>query len=115
MLGDAEEDAGSAPPTKSRATAQTQFGSATPDAALCSWQAALPSSPELFTMSLQDFKVFTFDLVGTLIDFEGGMPACLHLAVPEARVTDEDFLAHTVPDYHFHTLAESADAVEAGR
>jgi len=104
MLGDAEEDAGSAPPTKSRATAQTQFGSATPDAALCSWQAALPSSPELFTMSLQDFKVFTFDLVGTLIDFEGGMPACLH-----------SFLAHTVPHYHLHTLAGSADTVEAGR
>jgi FMN phosphatase YigB (HAD superfamily) len=55
-------------------------------------------------MSPQNFKVFTFDVVGTLIDFEGGMPACLH-----------PFLAHTVPDYHLHTLAGSADAVEAGR
>ena len=55
-------------------------------------------------MSLQDFKVFTFDLVGTLIDFEGGIPACLH-----------PFLAHTLPDYHLHALAGSADAAEAGR
>ena len=44
-------------------------------------------------MSLQDFKVLTFDVVGTLIDFEGGMLAYLRSAAPEARVTDEDFLA----------------------
>ena len=43
-------------------------------------------------MSLQDFKVLTFDVVGTLIDFEGGMLAYLRSAAPEARVTDEDFL-----------------------
>jgi len=44
-------------------------------------------------MSLQDFKVLTFDVVGTLIDFEGGMLAYLRSAVPDSRVTDEDFLA----------------------
>ncbi|MEJ1168915.1 hypothetical protein [Variovorax sp. CCNWLW235] len=36
-------------------------------------------------MSLQDFKVLTFDVVGTLIDFEGGMLAYLRSAVPDAR------------------------------
>lgn len=41
---------------------------------------------------LQDFKVLTFDVVGTLIDFEGGMLAYLRRAVPEARITDDDFL-----------------------
>ena len=35
-------------------------------------------------MSLQDFKVLTFDVVGTLIDFEGGMLAYLRAAVPDA-------------------------------
>jgi putative hydrolase of the HAD superfamily len=44
-------------------------------------------------MSLQDFKVLTFDVVGTLIDFEGGMLAYLRSAVPEARVSDDEFLA----------------------
>lgn len=44
-------------------------------------------------MALQDFKVLTFDVVGTLIDFEGGMLAYLRAAAPEARVSDEDFLA----------------------
>ncbi|MEP6721588.1 MAG: HAD-IA family hydrolase [Variovorax sp.] len=44
-------------------------------------------------MSLQDFKVLTFDVVGTLIDFEGGMLAYLRAAVPGARVTDDAFLA----------------------
>lgn len=44
-------------------------------------------------MSLQDFKVLTFDVVGTLIDFEGGMLAYLRKAVPDATVSDDDFLA----------------------
>ncbi|MDM0056378.1 HAD-IA family hydrolase [Variovorax fucosicus] len=44
-------------------------------------------------MSLQDFKVLTFDVVGTLIDFEGGMLAYLRAAVPGAQVTDDAFLA----------------------
>ncbi|MGJ7495469.1 HAD-IA family hydrolase [Variovorax sp. RT4R15] len=44
-------------------------------------------------MSLQDFKVLTFDVVGTLIDFEGGMLAYLRAAVPGAPVTDDAFLA----------------------
>ena len=44
-------------------------------------------------MSLQDFKVLTFDVVGTLIDFEGGMLAYLRSAAPDSRVTDEDFLS----------------------
>ena len=46
-------------------------------------------------MSLKDFKVLTFDVVGTLIDFEGGMIAYLRAAVPDSRVTDDDFLAPT--------------------
>jgi putative hydrolase of the HAD superfamily len=44
-------------------------------------------------MSLKNFKVLTFDVVGTLIDFEGGMLAYLRKAVPDSKVTDEDFLA----------------------
>ncbi|MFC5523330.1 HAD-IA family hydrolase [Polaromonas jejuensis] len=44
-------------------------------------------------MSLQDFKVLTFDVVGTLIDFERGMLDYLHHAVPDATVSDDDFLA----------------------
>ena len=43
-------------------------------------------------MALRDFKVLTFDVVGTLIDFEGGMLAYLRRAVPDSKVTDEDFL-----------------------
>ena len=43
-------------------------------------------------MSLQDFKVLTFDVVGTLIDFERGMLDYLHKAAPDAVVSDEDFL-----------------------
>ena len=43
-------------------------------------------------MSLHDFKVLTFDVVGTLIDFERGMLDYLHKAAPDAGVTDEDFL-----------------------
>lgn len=44
-------------------------------------------------MSLQQFKVLTFDVVGTLIDFEGGMLDYLHDAAPNTGVTDDDFLA----------------------
>ncbi|GAB3625866.1 haloacid dehalogenase, type II [Pandoraea terrae] len=44
-------------------------------------------------MALKDFKVVTFDVVGTLIDFEGGMLAYLRRAVPDSTVTDEAFLA----------------------
>ena len=44
-------------------------------------------------MALRDFKVLTFDVVGTLIDFEGGMLAYLRQAVPGSDVTDEQFLA----------------------
>ncbi len=43
--------------------------------------------------SLQDFKVLTFDVVGTLIDFERGMLNYLHEALPDSPVGDEDFLA----------------------
>src|SRR5262249_27690878 len=43
--------------------------------------------------SLQKFKVLTFDVVGTLIDFEGGMIAYIRGAVPEAAgVTDDAIL-----------------------
>jgi putative hydrolase of the HAD superfamily len=55
-------------------------------------------------MSLQQFKVLTFDVVGTLIDFEGGMLAYLRTLVPEARVGDDDFLAA------YRERAQSADA-----
>ena len=44
-------------------------------------------------MPLQNFKVLTFDVVGTLIDFEGGMLAYLHRAVPDAEISDNAFLA----------------------
>ena len=44
-------------------------------------------------MALQDFKVLTFDVVGTLIDFERGMLAYLRRAVPGASVSDDAFLA----------------------
>ncbi|MBK9609609.1 MAG: HAD-IA family hydrolase [Betaproteobacteria bacterium] len=44
-------------------------------------------------MSLKDFKVLTFDVVGTLIDFERGMLDYLHRAAPGAALGDEDFLA----------------------
>jgi len=43
-------------------------------------------------MSLLQFKALTFDVVGTLIDFERGMLDYLHAAVPGARVTDDEFL-----------------------
>jgi putative hydrolase of the HAD superfamily len=44
-------------------------------------------------MALRDFKVLTFDVVGTLIDFEGGMLAYLREALPGCSVTDEAFLS----------------------
>jgi len=44
-------------------------------------------------MALQDFKVLTFDVVGTLIDFERGMLDSLRRAAPSATVGDEEFLA----------------------
>jgi putative hydrolase of the HAD superfamily len=44
-------------------------------------------------MALQDFKVLTFDVVGTLVDFEGGMLAYLRRAVPGTEVTDDAFLS----------------------
>ena len=44
-------------------------------------------------MPLQNFKVLTFDVVGTLIDFEGGMLDYLHQAVLDAPVSDDAFLA----------------------
>ena len=44
-------------------------------------------------MSLLQFKALTFDVVGTLIDFERGMLDYLHLAAPEAPISDEEFLS----------------------
>jgi len=44
-------------------------------------------------MSLKAFKVLTFDVVGTLIDFERGMLNYLRSAAPNTAVSDEDFLA----------------------
>lgn len=44
-------------------------------------------------MSFKAFKVLTFDVVGTLIDFERGMLDYLHRAAPGAEIDDEDFLA----------------------
>ena len=43
-------------------------------------------------MSLKRFKVMSFDVVGTLIDFEGGMLNYLRRSVPGATVEDEAFL-----------------------
>jgi putative hydrolase of the HAD superfamily len=44
-------------------------------------------------MRLGDFKVLTFDVVGTLIDFEGGMLAYLRSVTPAVDVSDDSFLA----------------------
>ena len=44
-------------------------------------------------MGLRDFKVLTFDVVGTLIDFERGMLEYVRRTAPAATVTDDDFLA----------------------
>jgi putative hydrolase of the HAD superfamily len=43
-------------------------------------------------MSLLRFKALTFEVVGTLIDFERGMLDYLHQAAPAARVSDSRFL-----------------------
>lgn len=43
-------------------------------------------------MSLLRFKALTFDVVGTLIDFEKGMLDYLRLAAPQAKVSDDEFL-----------------------
>ncbi|MBI5581114.1 MAG: HAD-IA family hydrolase [Deltaproteobacteria bacterium] len=43
-------------------------------------------------MNLKQFKVLSFDVVGTLIDFERGMLNYLRGSVPGASVTDEAFL-----------------------
>lgn len=43
-------------------------------------------------MSLKDFKVLTFDVVGTLIDFEQGMLNYMHKVAPDTKVDDEEFL-----------------------
>lgn len=43
-------------------------------------------------MSLLEFKVLTFDVVGTLIDFERGMLDYLRLVAPNSPVSDEEFL-----------------------
>ncbi|MBK7473215.1 MAG: HAD-IA family hydrolase [Betaproteobacteria bacterium] len=55
---------------------------------------ALFANERRFTaMPLKDFKVLTFDVVGTLIDFERGMLDYLHRAAPGAALGDEGFLA----------------------
>ena len=43
-------------------------------------------------LSLRQFKVMTFDVVGTLIDFEGGMLAYVRKVAPRIDVSDEAFL-----------------------
>ena len=44
-------------------------------------------------MSLLRFKALTFEVVGTLVDFERGMLDYLHIAAPAAGVEDSEFLA----------------------
>jgi putative hydrolase of the HAD superfamily len=44
-------------------------------------------------MALQHFKALTFDVVGTLIDFERGMLDYLRAVAPKQAVSDDDFLA----------------------
>jgi len=44
-------------------------------------------------MALRDFKVLTFDVVGTLIDFERGMLDYLRQVAPTAPVSDAAFLS----------------------
>lgn len=43
-------------------------------------------------MSLLQYKALTFDVVGTLIDFERGMLDYLRAAAPDARISDDEFL-----------------------
>ncbi|MBI5275772.1 MAG: HAD-IA family hydrolase [Burkholderiales bacterium] len=56
-------------------------------------------------MSLLQFKALTFDVVGTLIDFERGMLDYLHRAAPGAPVSDEEFLVA------YRTERASPDAI----
>jgi len=56
-------------------------------------------------MALQHFKVLTFDVVGTLIDFERGMLDYLRAVSPTQAVTDEDFLAA------YRSARKSSDAI----
>ena len=44
-------------------------------------------------MALQNFRVLSFDVVGTLIDFERGMLDYLRQAAPQSTLSDDDFLA----------------------
>jgi putative hydrolase of the HAD superfamily len=44
-------------------------------------------------MSFLKFKALTFDVVGTLIDFERGMLNYLRLVAPQASISDDEFLA----------------------
>ena len=53
---------------------------------------------------LQDFKVLTFDVVGTLIDFERGMLDYLHAVAPATAVGDSDFLTE------YRAARKSADS-----
>jgi putative hydrolase of the HAD superfamily len=43
-------------------------------------------------MTLLQFKALTFDVVGTLVDFERGMLDYLRATAPDARISDEEFL-----------------------
>jgi putative hydrolase of the HAD superfamily len=43
-------------------------------------------------MGLNSFKVLTFDVVGTLIDFEKGMVDYFHKVAPSSKLTDDTFL-----------------------
>jgi len=56
-------------------------------------------------MTLQHFKVLTFDVVGTLIDFERGMLDYLRAIAPAQAVSDDDFLAA------YRNARKSADAM----
>jgi len=56
-------------------------------------------------MALQHFKVLTFDVVGTLIDFERGMLDYLRAVAPATAVSDDDFLAA------YRTARRSTDCI----
>ena len=44
-------------------------------------------------MPLKDFRVVSFDVAGTLIDFERGRPDDLRPAAPRSTLSDDGFLA----------------------
>jgi putative hydrolase of the HAD superfamily len=44
-------------------------------------------------MNLKNYKVLTFDVVGTLIDFERGMLNYVRKVAPDSKVSDEAFFA----------------------